>query len=154
MLRLSLWIECGAWRYRPRAARDLADLAFKQLDRQWRKVRRHGGALAALDADAQHQLRLDIKRLRYAAEFLAGLYATRPLSGRRDRFIAGLKALQEQLGLLNDLRIGATLTRQFAPGLDTAQASDEKQARAAVRAAEKAYRQAAAAADYWEPAAG
>ncbi|HST37661.1 MAG TPA: CHAD domain-containing protein [Allosphingosinicella sp.] len=152
MLRLSLWIECGAWRYRPRAARDLAGLAFTQLDKQWRKVRRHGGALAALDADAQHQLRLDIKRLRYAAEFLSGLYTGRPLSGRRDRFIAGLKALQEQLGLLNDLRIGATLTRQLAPGLNPSRADDDKAARAAIRAAERAYRQAAAAADYWEPA--
>jgi triphosphatase len=152
MLRLSLWIECGAWRFRPRAARDLAGLAFKQLDKQWRKVRRHGAALATLDPDAQHQLRLDIKRLRYAAEFLAGLYTARPLSGRRDRFIAGLKALQEQLGLLNDLHIGATLAGQLAPGIEAGRSGDGRKAKAAIDAAEKAYRQAAAAADYWEPA--
>lgn len=149
LLRLSLWIECGAWRYRPRAGRDLGGLAYKQLDKQWRKVRRHGGALATLDPDAQHQLRLDIKRLRYAAEFLSGLYGARPLSGRRDRFIAGLKTLQEQLGLLNDLR----LAHRLAPGLNPGKIGDDKQAKAAIRAAEKAYRQAAAAADYWEPAA-
>lgn len=150
MLRLALWIEAGAWRFRPRASRDLRGLAAKRLDRQWRKVRRHGADLAALDEETQHRLRLDIKRLRYAAEFLAGLFTKRPSSGRRDRFVAALKVLQEQLGLLNDLRVGAALSAELS--LDLA-AGDEAASRAAIKAAEKAYRNAAAAAGYWEEAA-
>lgn len=147
MLSLSLWIELGAWRFRPRAARDLSGLADKRLGQLWRKVRRHGAGLAELDADAQHRLRLDIKKLRYAAEFLGGLYSKRPLSGRRDRFVAALKLLQERLGTLNDLRIGAALAAELSPELPV---EDGKAARLATKAAERAYRNAAAAAGYWE----
>ena len=89
LLRLALWLEAGGWRFKPRAEGDVRALAAHQLERQWRKVRRRGAELGTLDADAEHQLRIDIKKLRYSAEFLASLYTGKPAAGRRSRFIAG-----------------------------------------------------------------
>jgi triphosphatase len=142
MLRLALWLELGRWRLKPRAGRPVHDLARSQLDRQWRKVRRRGAGLAALDADAEHQLRIDIKKLRYAAEFLAPLYP----DGRGRRFIAALRSLQEQLGVANDARVARAATARLAPGLE---ASLPRPPAAAARAAGSAFRRASSAAGYW-----
>ncbi len=78
--------------------------ATHQLERQWRKVRRHGAELGQLDADAEHQLRIDIKKLRYAAEFLASLYPPRPRRAGAELHRRA-EGLQEQLGVANDHRI-------------------------------------------------
>lgn len=143
MLRLALWLELGRWRFKPRAEGPVGDLAREQLDRQWRKVRRRGAELAALDADAEHQLRIDVKKLRYAAEFLAPLYS----DSRRSRFIAALKELQERLGVANDARVARAVVARLAPKL---QASLAPAPAVSAKAAEKAFRRALAAAGYWE----
>ena len=143
MLELALWLELGRWRFKPRASGPLRDLARAQLDRQWRKVRRRGAALAGLDADAEHQLRIDIKKLRYAAEFLASLHG----DGRRGRFIAALKELQEQLGLAKDARIARAAVGRLAPRLE---ASVPPAPAMSAKAAERAFRRASAAAGYWD----
>jgi len=152
MLRLSLWIETGPWRFRERGAKDLALLAEKQLERRWRRIVRRGDGLRRLDAESRHQLRLDIKKLRYATEFLAPLHAAKPLSARRDRFISALKALQEQLGALNDAWTAELMAARLPPGLRSAlsglHASPES--KRALATAERALRRASGAAGYWE----
>jgi len=151
MLRLALWIEIGAWRFRERAGRDIAPLAAHQLERQWRKVRRHSARLAKLDAKARHQLRIDVKKLRYAAEFLAGLWGRKPKLGRRDRFIAALRELQERLGDLNDAEAAETVTARFAPGLRSSASLLRRRALTGegIAAAQDALGRASAAAGYW-----
>jgi inorganic triphosphatase YgiF len=155
MLRLALWIEAGAWRFRERAARALAGLASHQLERQWRRVRRHGARLGAklkgAGADDRHRLRLDVKKLRYAAEFLAGLATKKPQRARRDRFIAALKELQERLGDLNDAEAAEAMTAKLGPGLRGSADRIRRHAAAgdAVAAAEEALERAAGAAGYW-----
>jgi triphosphatase len=147
LLRLALWLELGGWRFKPRAEGNVRALATHQLERQWRKVRRHGaalGALDALDADAEHQLRIEVKKLRYAAEFLASLYPSKPEAGRCRSFIAGLKDLQERLGIANDHRIASAVAARLAPDDEVPAAPS-----APVKAAEKAFRRASAAAGYW-----
>lgn len=151
MLNLSLWIEAGAWRFRERASRDLKGLAAEQLERQWRRVKRDGAKLGKAAPEDRHRLRLDVKKLRYAAEFLSGLSAKRPRLARRDRFIAALKMLQARLGDLNDAEAARTITARLAPGLRAGRRLDRKAAAAeAVAAAEAALREAADAAGYWE----
>lgn len=151
MLRLALWIEAGAWRFRERAARDIAGLAAHQLERQWRRVKRHGARLGKAGADVRHRLRLDVKKLRYAAEFLAGLSAKKPKLARRDRFIAALKDLQERLGDLGDAEAAAAMTAKLAPGLGGSADRIRRKAAAgdAVAAAEEALERAEGAAGYW-----
>jgi len=143
MLRLALWLELGSWRFRPRGGGPVRTLATDQLERQWRKVRRHGAMLGRLDADAQHRLRIDVKKLRYAAEFLAGLYAGRE-AARSARFVEALKDLQERLGIANDHRVAEAVAARLAPGEDLPPVPEVP-----VRAAEKAFRRASAAAGYW-----
>ncbi|HVQ07651.1 MAG TPA: CHAD domain-containing protein [Allosphingosinicella sp.] len=155
MLRLALWIEAGAWRFRERASRDIAGLAAHQLERQWRRVRRHGAKLGAklggAGADDRHRLRLDVKKLRYAAEFLAGLSAKKPKRARRDRFIAALRDLQERLGDLGDAEAAAAMTAKLAPGMSGSAGRIRREAEAgdAVAAAGEALERAAGAAGYW-----
>jgi CHAD domain-containing protein len=150
MLNLSLWIEAGAWRFRDRAKRGLAELAAKQLDRQWRRVKRHGTRIGKAGADDRHRLRLDVKKLRYSAEFLAGLSAKRPKLARYERFVPALKVLQESLGDLNDAEAAQTITTRLAESRGNA-ARLRRQAAAieAIAAAEDALLKASEAAGYW-----
>ncbi|HYD12922.1 MAG TPA: CHAD domain-containing protein [Allosphingosinicella sp.] len=152
MLNLSLWIEAGAWRFRDRAMRDLPGLAAEQLSRQWRRVKRNGEKLGKAGAEDRHRLRLDVKKLRYSAEFLAGLSAKRPKLARRDRFVTALKDLQESLGDLNDAEAAQAITTRLAPGLrGNARRLRRKAAAAeAIAAAEEALKVAGEAAGYWE----
>lgn len=137
LLRLAWWIESGPWRFRERASGDASALASGQLERQWRKVRREASHMAGADADERHKLRLGVKKLRYSAEFFAGLYGKR---ATRDRFIAALKDLQDRLGDLGDAAAAETITRRpRRPGL----AEDD------VAAAEDALHRATVTAGYW-----
>ena len=51
------------------------------LDRRWQRLRRAGEDFETLDAEALHELRLDGKRLRYAAEVFAPVFGAK--AGRR-----------------------------------------------------------------------
>ena len=151
MLRLALWIELGSWRFRVRSGQPVAALAARQLERQWRKVRRHGAKIAEARASERHRLRLDIKKLRYSAEFLAGLYARRPKAARRDRFVDALRDLQDRLGELNDADAADRAAARLAPGgrgsadrVRRQELHDE-----AVAAAQLALERAGSAAGYW-----
>jgi inorganic triphosphatase YgiF len=151
MLGLSLWIEAGAWRFRERAARDLAGLAAEQLEKQWRRVRRAGARIDKTGPEDRHRLRLDVKKLRYSAEFLAGLSAKRPKLARRERFLVALKALQESLGDLNDAEAAQAITTRLAPGLrgNARRLRRKAVAAEAIAAAEEALKAATEAAGYW-----
>ena len=151
MLRLALWIELGAWRFRERNSRPVGDLAARQLERQWRKVRRHRGRIAEAKDAERHRLRLDVKKLRYSAEFLAGLYAKRPKAVRRDRFLEALKDLQDRLGELIDAEAAEKMAAKLAPGARGSADRIRRRAQAgeSVAAAQEALDRAAGAAGYW-----
>lgn len=151
MLRLALWIEMGAWRFRERSTRDVGALAAEQLERQWRKVRRHGSRIAKAKGQELHRLRLDVKKLRYSAEFLAGLHGKRSTRVRHDRFIVALRDLQDRLGDLNDAEATAAVVSRLAPGLRGSADRIRSLAEAdeAVTEAREALDRAAAAAGYW-----
>lgn len=85
---------------------DLAtrDWAARVLEQRWKSVKRRGAALAGGDAAARHRLRIAVKKLRYATDALACLYGK-----RAKKTVAGLEALQEDLGALNDLVVAERL---------------------------------------------
>jgi len=106
------------WRDQPltpvsaRIFQPASTVARELLKRRYQKVRRHGrGPALAREAD-RHALRIQLKKLRYASEFLRGLF---PGHGAR-RFLRRIRALQDRLGHLNDAAaarelLGAALQR-------------------------------------------
>lgn len=153
MLRLALWIELGSWRFRARSARPVGPLAAQQMERQWRKIRRHAPRIADGSDRQRHRLRLDVKKLRYAAEFLAGLHRKRPAVVRRERFVTALRDLQDRLGELVDAEAAEEAAARLAP--EAAPTTERLRRRAVaadtVEAAQEAFGRAAAAAGYWTP---
>jgi inorganic triphosphatase YgiF len=117
MLDLVEWVELGAWRHdNELASLPLPHFGSLQLDKRWKKVRKGGRELAALDPETRHRLRIEVKKLRYAVEFLASL-TTQPEQLRRQKsFIKALEDLQERLGELNDLETARTLLGDMLGG--------------------------------------
>jgi inorganic triphosphatase YgiF len=75
-------------------------LANKILARLHRKALKRGAHFRQLNVDAQHDLRIDLKKLRYAAEFFLPLYATHASARRYARRLA---RLQTSLGRARDI---------------------------------------------------
>ncbi len=106
MLDLYEWLHCGLYLSAPPAEfrdRTAADFAEAVLDRERKKLKKHGRALAKVDDEERHEARKDAKKLRYAAEFFAALFDDKRGARRHKRFIGAMSALQDELGTLNDL---------------------------------------------------
>jgi triphosphatase len=109
-LELALWVEQGPWRHADvPAQRILLDsaigpFAIEALDHLRHVVRKRGKRLKALDPEHRHHLRIRAKRLRYATSFFADALGEDGDKKRR-KFSAALKALQDQLGRLNDIAL-------------------------------------------------
>jgi CHAD domain-containing protein len=99
MIDAAAWAETGAWREGERAREPARAFAARVLDRRFRKLLKRGRKLDAHGDEARHELRIQAKKLRYAAEGFAPLFPRK----KADRFTARLKALQDALGPLNDL---------------------------------------------------
>ena len=119
VLRIAHWIEAGDWRAatpppvgdetgRKLAKDERRDLlqaplptrAVQVLEKRYKAVRKAGRDFDKLTLADLHNLRVRIKKLRYAVEFFSELWDDKNLK----RFIKDLKGLQDALGHLNDLR--------------------------------------------------
>ena len=113
MLDLVEWIAVGGWRDDTALAdaRAIPALTFAndRLDALRRRVKRRGRAISEQSEEARHEVRIAAKKLRYGAEFFAGLYPGRKAARRRDRFLDHMADLQEALGSLNDIASGRDL---------------------------------------------
>jgi triphosphatase len=88
-------------------ARPLIDFAAAMLAQRHRKVVKRASKLSQLDGVQLHQLRIRIKKLRYAAEFFSALYEKKKV---RD-YVQALSGLQELLGSLNDVATADRIAR-------------------------------------------
>ena len=79
--------------------RPLTDFAASVLQRRHRKAIKRVRDLEDLDAGELHRLRIQMKKLRYAAEFFSGLYASKAA----DDYLSAVGKLQTLLGTLNDI---------------------------------------------------
>ena len=92
------------------AGRPLADYAHSAVEeRADAVVAAQPGALVESGVEAQHALRIDYKRLRYAVEAFAPCYGE-----RFDELHATLTAFQDALGELHDLHLFADMLRDPA----------------------------------------
>jgi inorganic triphosphatase YgiF len=132
-----------------RAATFAADL----LARRHRKLLRLGADLMHASNEERHAARIAAKRLRYAAEFFAPLFA-----GKRARtYLETLASVQDVLGRLNDAVTAASLAGELAGSADHASAGAVRGWVAAQAAAiepmlAKAWRRFEAARPFWPSA--
>ena len=83
------------------------------LDKRWHKLCSEGEEIEDHSAEALHEVRLEAKRLRYAAELFAPLW---PGKATR-RFQKRLSALQEELGIANDTAVARSLVASLGSGV-------------------------------------
>jgi triphosphatase len=155
-LEIAAWLETGTWtKPQDDLVRDRGDLpieasAADELDRRRKKIRKRGKGLARLGAKRRHELRIQAKKLRYAAEFFAGVFPGKRAAKRREKFSGALERLQDGLGQLNDIvvheeliaamgvrRAPANAKRAFAAGVLTGR--EDARLDAATAAATAAY---------------
>jgi inorganic triphosphatase YgiF len=117
MLDLAEWIAGDGWLDSAGSAVDgnqpARAFAATALGRFRRKVKKGGHNLAEAGDRARHGVRKDAKKLRYAAEFFAGLFKRKGERRRYKRFVAALEVLQDQLGTLNDLATAPDMLKKL-----------------------------------------
>lgn len=110
MIDLAEWLALGDWRLAPAdpalAARLAPDFAADVLEKHRKRIKKRGKHLAALDDEQRHHVRIEGKKLRYAAEFFGALYPRKKAQRRRETFLVAIEKLQDLLGELNDLVTG------------------------------------------------
>lgn len=117
LLELGRWISARGWLDQPlspASARLYApanDEGRRVLDRRHRKVRKLGQHFSRRPVEELHALRIELKKLRYGAEFWMSCYPRRAAK----RYVKRLAALQDGLGHLNDV---ATARRLLAETLE------------------------------------
>lgn len=109
-------IETRPWRAEDdpaaasRRAEPLPDFAARLLDRRWKRVAGQGTEIAGLPDEDFHALRIEAKRLRYAAELFAPLWPRK----RTKRFLKRLAKVQDAFGLANDAVVARALMAALA----------------------------------------
>ncbi len=166
MLDVAAWLGTGDWtKPQDDLVRDRGDtpielFAAEQLTRRWRKVRKKGKDFARLDARKRHKLRIQVKKLRYAAEFFAALFPGKRSARRCRKFLPALERLQDGLGDLNDIAVDENLvaamglrrrrpstSRAFAAGLLTGR--EDARLDAAMAATTSAYAELMKVKPFW-----
>jgi triphosphatase len=115
ILQVAAWIQSGDWvggkskAAHKRRRQHVAVLAEKEIDRRWKKVIKRGKNLINLEAVERHQVRIEIKKLRYATEFFESLYKGGGTKKQKKAALDTLEAMQEVLGDLNDIAVGSDI---------------------------------------------
>jgi inorganic triphosphatase YgiF len=140
MVDLLIWIHAGPWTVSDArtAAREapIRRFAAHELGRRRRKITRRGRHMRELDPLERHHLRIEAKKLRYAADVFIGLFR-HPKRART--FVAALKEVQDALGELNDISVGERLAHEAAVAPDRAGAgADSAFAAGRITGAQKA----------------
>ena len=111
VLRFGEWLEQHAWRksddaeQATRLARPITGFAGRLLEKRQNSGLAKGRHFARLPAEKRHELRIALKKLRYTVEFFKPLFA----KGRVKPFLSRVKAMQEDLGHLNDVAVAESL---------------------------------------------
>lgn len=140
MLDLAEWLAVGAWRTAPAdpaaVARPARDFARDTLDRLRRRLGKRGRGLRKMGDEARHEVRIDAKKLRYAAEFFAPLFPGPKRERRARRFIGAMQEVQAHLGDLNDIATAPVVLARLGVAAEPAPARDRL---ALIDAAAEAY---------------
>jgi len=112
----------------PNATRPIRELARERTRAAYDRVVKRGGAMHGGSSGYEfHRLRLQCKKLRYLLEFFRSLFDAQ----RGDDAVESLRAIQDDLGYLNDLRVQALWLLRF---VDPALVSEDRTIVAAIEA--------------------
>jgi triphosphatase len=92
------WISLHDTGQTVRLAAPVQELASKALNKRWKKATGRAHGIQKLSIEERHALRKELKKLRYAVEFLRPLYPDKEVKP----FLKRLKRLQDLFGDLND----------------------------------------------------
>ncbi|MCR9256106.1 MAG: CYTH and CHAD domain-containing protein [Alphaproteobacteria bacterium] len=107
LLTLSRWVAERSWRDQPvsemsaRLFDPIRDFAALQLKKRHNRVVRHGRDIVHMPIAERHEVRLEVKKLRYTVDFYSSLFGRKKVKP----YVKALARIQETLGRLND---GAT----------------------------------------------
>jgi CHAD domain-containing protein len=116
-LQLDLWLESGGDEKPPGDEQTVApwerpaiEVAREVLDRRHRKIRKLAKHFETLSDEERHELRIEAKKARYAAEFFRSLFSRRAAQ----KYAGRLSDMQECLGSMNDAVVGKRLVGELA----------------------------------------
>ncbi|MCO5160992.1 MAG: CHAD domain-containing protein [Mesorhizobium sp.] len=92
------WVEETDLDQSRRLSAPVSAFADEALGRRWKKTRKRARGLRKLGTGERHELRKELKKLRYAFDFFGSLYDPK----RMARLSRRLKALQDVFGEVND----------------------------------------------------
>ena len=84
------------------------DTAGSRILASYERVRAYEPVIAWADVPTLHELRIEVKRMRYTMEYFSEV-----LPATTQRLIETVKDLQDDLGLMNDAYVAAALTRAW-----------------------------------------
>ncbi|MXQ10263.1 CYTH and CHAD domain-containing protein [Microvirga makkahensis] len=154
ILETAAWIQAGDWVLddskiaRRRQERPVAELAEEEIGRRWKRVLKRGRHLADLDPEERHQVRIEIKKLRYATEFFDSLFKGGGAKRRKRDALSTLEALQETLGELNDIAVGSEMNTSSAA--DAIHQDQISRVGDLIAAAEEQHRKLASLEPFWK----
>ena len=111
LLRLGGWLEGKRWRdggdQRIAAWQDrpIVELADHLLSKRHKAVLKLGDGFADLPTEKRHEVRIALKKLRYATEFFRSLYGQKKVKP----YLNALSGLQNTIGHLNDVAVAGRL---------------------------------------------
>lgn len=121
LLDLARFIETRGWLMphdygqTQRLAMPVEELAGYAVEKRWKKCCARARGIDTLEIEARHELRKELKKLRYSIEFFAPLMPAKRVTA----FVKQLKKLQNVFGDLNDVAMAEELfLAPGAPGLD------------------------------------
>jgi CHAD domain-containing protein len=82
------------------------------LDKRLRAVKKASKDFTDQSPEERHELRIALKKLRYAGELLGSLYDPEDVR----KFTNWLRRLQDELGDVNDLRVGYDIVAELSRG--------------------------------------
>jgi triphosphatase len=87
----------------------LTDLAASALSRAHEKLLERGSGFASLSKVERHEVRIALKRLRYALDFFGGVFD----GEAKKKFVKRLARLQDDLGRMNDVAVAEAMLAQL-----------------------------------------
>lgn len=111
MLRLGLWLNEQGWREEQtdetnaRLGASVVEFAGKLLAKRHKAALKRGKGFDDLASEQRHEVRIALKKIRYASEFFHTLFP----GDHADAYLTRLKSLQDDLGHLNDVAVAEHL---------------------------------------------